>query len=124
MKKLIFILVFGLLLTGCGDNTKEIECTKTIEYDIIITKIIVNSSVKDGKIDEVKIDAYTEYKDEEIGSALCNEYKQIDDSINCEDGKIVQKDVQDSVVTKEQLDEIRKVKTKEYMSDMEEKGYK
>ena len=123
MKKMLFILCFSLLLTGCGDNTKEIVCTKTSEEEKTVTKILVNSSVKDGQIDEIKIESTIEYKDKEFGVALCNEYKLIDDSINCEEGKIVIPNVQNKIVTDEQLKDIRKVKTKEYMSDMDKKGY-
>ena len=116
LKKIPLILLI-VLLSGC-DKTKEINCEKKIEEEKYISPITVKSNVSNGQINDVVIDGTLEYKDSEYFAMVCEEVEDI----VCEDTVVKLKNVKE--ISQEDLDKLKQLKTKQYIEDMEEKGFK
>ena len=103
MKKVLIILSFLLILTGCGKdkNTDSLYCTyeNTNEGANFTTNI--NVSLKDNNVEDAT--AVMIFNDEELAKTMCDILKKTDDykgNLKCESKKITIKNYHKSVTSK------------------------
>lgn len=81
IKKLLIVLTFGLLLTGCGGETKDVSCTIggkdaifTLKNGIISSYTFNGTKMKKSVIDEINGEYFTSAKNNEEGVSALNTY--------------------------------------------------
>ena len=118
LNKKTLIILSILLFTGCS-SVKEIRCLKENEDK---TKIEVITTIERNNINNITMNGITEYDDLNVFNYKCDEL--IGNDILCENGNIIQKNIQSEYLSKKDIETIKKMSLEKYIKQMEENGYK
>ena len=115
MKKILFVLVACLLVSGCNE---KVTCTYSSNTEGIKMDAEISAPVKSGKISSITTKLTMEFDDKKTAEEYCKNAKDSDDDmkVSCNGKKVTlegSSENKDEAVTK-----------KEFIESMEDTGYK